>query len=206
MKLQFSSVQSRKCYLDTVRDKFELRNYPINPNNNNNNSNSHIGYSFTLGSQQSAWKGTWKDWELSGPEEKNWKTMRDKASGSSTGSPWHTRSSKQKVGCMAWAARYYHQNGTVTGHSLVRHSKEAVGKMRENKWQKGPLAIGYGSLVWCNVSITFATAKALHLQNTHVQYTWTESSRQLLLTTRLTGCRVVKFKKEVSFTGGSQTA
>ena len=34
--------------------------------------------------------------------------MRDKVSGSSTGS-------------------------TVTGHSLVRHSKEAVGKMRENK-------------------------------------------------------------------------
>ena len=41
---------------------------------------------------------------------------------------------------------------------------------------------------------------------THVQYTWTESGRQLLLTTRLTGCRVVKFKKEVSFTAGSRTA
>ena len=42
--------------------------------------------------------------------------------------------------------------------------------------------------------------------NTHVQYTWTESGRQLLLTTRLIGCRVVKLKKEVSFTAGSRTA
>ena len=35
----------------------------------------------------------------------------------------------------------------------------------EKKGHKGPLVIGYGSLLCCNVSITSARAKALHLHN-----------------------------------------
>ena len=37
---------------------------------------------------------------------------------------------------MAWEARCYDQNGTVTENSLVRHSqdfKEAVGQLKEKK-------------------------------------------------------------------------
>ena len=51
-------------------------------------------------------------------------------------------------------------------NSLVRHSqdsKKAVGQLKEKKWHKGPLAIGYGSLLWCNVGITSAGAKAFQL-------------------------------------------
>ena len=61
---------------------------------------------------------------------------------------------------MACEARCYDQNGTVAENSLVRHSykdsKEAVGKLKEKKSHKGPLAIGYGLLLWCNVGITSA--------------------------------------------------
>ena len=60
---------------------------------------------------------------------------------------------------MAWEARCYDQNWTVTENSHVRHSwasKEAVEKLKEKKSQKGPLAIGYGSLLWFNVGITSA--------------------------------------------------
>ena len=69
---------------------------------------------------------------------------------------------------MAWEARDYHQNGIAAENSLVRHSKdfkEAVGKLKEKKWSKEPLAIGYGSILWHSVSITSARAKALHLHN-----------------------------------------
>ena len=67
--------------------------------------------------------------------------------------------------------------------------------MPDEKLGEGAWGIVYkGEFHGCDVAVT------------HVQYTWTESGRQLLLTTRLTGCRVVKFKKEVSFTAGSRTA
>ena len=59
----------------------------------------------------------------------------------------------------------YHQNGIVAENSHVRHSKdskEAVGKLKEKKWRKGLLPIGYGSILWCNVHITSARAKVLH--------------------------------------------
>ena len=36
---------------------------------------------------------------------------------------------------------------------------------KEKKWHKGPLAIGYGSLLWCNVGKTSAGAKASHLHD-----------------------------------------
>ena len=46
---------------------------------------------------------------------------------------------------MACEARCYDQNGTVAENSLVRHSykdsKEAVGKLKEKKSHKGPLAM-----------------------------------------------------------------
>ena len=37
--------------------------------------------------------------------------------------------------------------------------------MRRNDTTEGPFATGYGSPFWCNVGITFARAKALHLHN-----------------------------------------
>ena len=63
----------------------------------------------------------------------------------------------------AWLelARWYHQNGTLAENSLFRHrkdSKEAVGALKEKKMTQG-----YGSLLWCNVVMTFARAKAIHL-------------------------------------------
>ena len=40
-----------------------------------------------------------------------------------------------------------------------------------------PLAIGYGSLLWCNVGITSARAKALHLHNNNNNNNNNNSSR-----------------------------
>ena len=31
--------------------------------------------------------------------------------------------------------------------------QQGVGKLKEKEWPKGPLAIGYGSLSWCNVGL-----------------------------------------------------
>ena len=48
----------------------------------------------------------------------------------------NNNNNNNKVGCMAWEARYYHQNNTIAENSLVRHSKDskkAVGKLKEKK-------------------------------------------------------------------------
>lgn len=37
-----------------------------------------------------------------------------------------------------------------------KDSKGGIGKLKENEWRKRPLTMGYGSLLWNNVSITSA--------------------------------------------------
>ena len=45
----------------------------------------------------------------------------------------------------------------------ARILRKCVGKVKEKELSLGPLAIGYGSLPWCNVGVTSTRAKALRL-------------------------------------------
>ena len=45
----------------------------------------------------------------------------------------------------------------------ARIFKEGIGKLKEKSQSKGSLAIGYGSLPWCNVVTTSTRAEAFRL-------------------------------------------